>query len=241
MLKFPNPNLPRLTTLGLIGKGKFGQSIEKMALNHGIEVVSINRSSPPSAYLQLEKTQVWIDVALAQGMEERLFKAQQLGIPVVIGTTGIEPLIESWKKTLGEHSPGLLVSANFNPMVHLFYHLCESLYQKANSISPCQSHLKEIHHVHKKDAPSGTAAELRRRLQQLGDPNCIIESAREGDIKGTHILELTGPWDKWTIEHQSLSRESFANGALLAAQWMIHRKGFYQFQDLIQNLSWLHL
>lgn len=241
MLKFPNPHLPKIKTLGIIGKGKFGQLIEKLAHEQHIETVSVNRASDETCWSKLENAHVWIDVAHAEGLEKRLERAKKLQIPVIIGTTGLGNDLEKWVTGTSLLDWGLLVGANFNPMVSLFYHICESLYQKSRLLSTFETHIKEIHHVHKKDAPSGTALELQHRLEQLGAPFKTIESIREGDVKGTHILELTGPCDKWTIGHQSLCRESFANGALLAAQWMIGRKGFYKFQDVILDLSGLKL
>lgn len=236
MLNFPNPKLPALKSLGIIGTGKLGSLIFSIAQRHGLQTVAVNRSSSKDDYDNLSRTQVWIDVASANGLCERLEKAKQLQIPVVVGTTGIDNLLENIKKTHASNS-AVLISANFNPMVHLFYHFCESLYSQSCFLSPTETHIKEVHHLQKKDSPSGTALELRRRLERIGATPGEIEAIREGDVKGKHTLELTGLFDKWTIEHESLNRESFANGALLAAQWILNKRGFYHFEDVIRDLT----
>lgn len=237
MLTFPNPQLPKLHSLGLIGTGKLGGLILDVAQKKGISLVIVNRSSAAQQWEEMAKTQVWIDVSFHEGIEDRLEKARHLNIPFVIGTTGIESLLKKWESHPFDTEHGVLISANFNPMVSLFYHMCESLYQKTEALGSFKAHIKESHRVHKKDSPSGTALELYSRLQKLGMNHDCIESIREGDIKGIHSLELTGPWDKWTIKHETLSRESFAYGALLAAQWMLNRPGLYHFQDVIKDLT----
>lgn len=237
MLNFPNSLFPRLRSIGIIGTGKLGKLIAEIAQKNGLLVIAINRESKQEAWDEMIQTDVWIDVSFHEGIESRVERAKLHQIPLVIGTTGIEFLLKKWENEGFDNNQGVLISANFNPMVSLFYEMCETLYQKTAALSSCKGHIKETHHIHKKDAPSGTALELYRRLEKLGLSNPEIESFREGDIKGIHTLELIGPWDKWTIEHESLSRESFAIGALVAAQWMQGRSGLYHFQDVIRDLT----
>jgi 4-hydroxy-tetrahydrodipicolinate reductase len=93
-------------------------------------------------------------------------------------------------------------------------------------------HITEIHHIHKKDAPSGTAISLQLILQQAAGVNVDISSEREGELPGTHTLELESAGDRIVLTHEAKSRRTFADGAVLAAQWIVGKTGFYDFKDI---------
>ena len=97
-------------------------------------------------------------------------------------------------------------------------------------------HITEIHHIHKKDAPSGTAVTLRRVLEQASGVRVGITSEREGEVTGIHTLELNSAGDRIVLTHEAKSRRTFAEGAVLAAEWIAGRTGFYEFKDIFTQL-----
>jgi 4-hydroxy-tetrahydrodipicolinate reductase len=97
-------------------------------------------------------------------------------------------------------------------------------------------HITEIHHIHKKDAPSGTAAAMQRLLEQAAGVSVDITSEREGEVTGTHTLELDAAGDCIVLTHEAKSRLTFAEGAVLAAEWIIGKTGFYDFKDIFGHL-----
>ena len=97
-------------------------------------------------------------------------------------------------------------------------------------------HITEIHHIHKKDAPSGTAATLQRVLEQAAGVRVDITSEREGEVPGVHTLELNSAGDRIMLTHEAKSRRTFAEGAVLAAEWVAGKTGFYEFKDIFAQL-----
>jgi 4-hydroxy-tetrahydrodipicolinate reductase len=96
-------------------------------------------------------------------------------------------------------------------------------------------HITERHHIHKKDAPSGTAVALQRLLEQASGERVEITSEREGDVAGTHALELVSSGDRIVLTHEAKSRRTFAEGAVLAAEWIVGKTGFYDFKDIFSQ------
>jgi len=131
---------------------------------------------------------------------------------------------------VAEAGTGFIFGANFSYGVNLFF-------QIVRAATPALTHgyeafITERHHIHKKDAPSGTAVAIRNLLQQTSAAEIEITSEREGDVTGTHILELDSAGDHIVLTHEAKSRRTFAEGATLAAEWIVGKRGFYDFKDV---------
>jgi 4-hydroxy-tetrahydrodipicolinate reductase len=153
---------------------------------------------------------------------------------MVVGTTGWYGELDHIRQSVEKAGTGFVFGANFSYGVNLFF-------QIAQAAAPALAHnyrglIAERHHIHKKDAPSGTAVALQRLLEQASGERVEITSEREGDVTGTHTLELASPGDRIVLTHEAKSRCTFAEGAVLAAEWIAGKKGFYDFKDIFAQL-----
>jgi 4-hydroxy-tetrahydrodipicolinate reductase len=153
---------------------------------------------------------------------------------MVVGTTGWYGKMDQVRRAVEQAGTGFVWGANFSYGVNLFFQIV-----KAAAVAlqhDYQGHITEIHHIHKKDAPSGTAAAMQRVVEQSTGVHVEITSEREGDVPGTHTLELSSDGDRIVLTHEAESRRTFANGAVLAAEWIAGKTGFYDFKDIFSQL-----
>ena len=153
---------------------------------------------------------------------------------MVVGTTGWYGELDRVRQEVERAGTGLVFGANFSYGVNLFF-------QIARAAAPAlqhgySGHITERHHIHKKDAPSGTAVMLQRVLAQAPATKLDITSEREGDIPGIHTLELSSSGDRIVLTHEAKSRRAFAEGAVLAAEWIVGKTGFFDFKDIFGQL-----
>jgi 4-hydroxy-tetrahydrodipicolinate reductase len=153
---------------------------------------------------------------------------------MVVGTTGWYGELERVKQEVERARTALVFGANFSYGVNLFF-------QIARAAAPAlqhgySGHITERHHIHKKDAPSGTAVALQRVVVQACGTQVDITSEREGDVMGVHVLELTSSGDRITLSHEVQSRRTFAEGAVLAAEWIAGKTGFFDFKDIFSQI-----
>jgi 4-hydroxy-tetrahydrodipicolinate reductase len=153
---------------------------------------------------------------------------------VVVGTTGWYGEMERVKRAVEKAGTGFVFGANFSYGVNLFFRVVQAA---APALAHGYSgHITERHHIHKKDAPSGTAIAIQRVLEQASAARLDITSERQGDLTGTHTLELTSAGDRIVLTHEAKSRRAFAEGAVLAAEWLAGKTGFYDFKDIFGRL-----
>ena len=153
---------------------------------------------------------------------------------MVVGTTGWYGEIDRIRSLVEERDVGFVFGANFSYGVNLFF-------QIVRAAAPAlahgyRGHITERHHIHKKDAPSGTAVALQRVLEQASAVRVDITSEREGDVTGTHTIEFASAGDRIELKHEAISRRTFAEGAVLAAEWIAGKRGFYDFKDIFGQL-----
>ncbi len=154
--------------------------------------------------------------------------------PMVVGTTGWYAELNRVREEVESAGCGLVFGANFSYGVNLFFQIAR---EAAAALRHGYSgHITETHHVHKKDAPSGTAVALRNIVADAAGVKVEITSKREGDVMGVHALELSSVGDTITLSHDVKSRRTFAEGAVLAAEWVIGKTGFYDFRDIFSQL-----
>jgi len=228
--------------IALIGYGKMGQTIERLALEKGHSVVF--KSTRDSETGQLEKANVAIEFSTPEAATTNILRCFSLGIPVVCGTTGWLDAYEEIVKECEKCNGSFLYASNFSIGVNLFFNMNAYLAKLMAPWKQYQVSMEEIHHTQKKDAPSGTAITLAEAVLQHRDLSgwslqeeegkLHIDAVREGDVKGTHIIRYDSPIDTISIAHEAHTRDGFALGAILAAEWLVNRKGIYTMKDVLQ-------
>lgn len=237
--------------IALIGYGKMGKTIERIALNRGHEIVSIidvdNLADFDSEAFR--SADVAIEFTTPHTAFDNYLKAFAQGIPVVSGSTGWTERMPEIKKMCENGEATFFWTSNYSIGVNIFFALNKYLSALMDNFADYTPAMKEIHHIHKLDHPSGTALTLAEGLidnvsrvdgwteqPDCADNRLFIDHEREGEVPGTHIISWDSPADTITIEHKAKSREGFALGAVVAAEWVATRSGFLTMDELMQNL-----
>jgi 4-hydroxy-tetrahydrodipicolinate reductase len=220
-----------MPNLAIVGYGKMGRLIDRLAPEQGFNVtarVDVDRDEP------LQGADVAVEFSVPSSVLTNIKKVAELGIPIVVGTTGwLEHLPEA--KAIVEKSNGALVWApNFSVGVNVFTRLVSEAARLLKNEKDYGAWAWEIHHITKLDAPSGTLLKLVNEMKAAGfDRPISTSSNRAGAHPGTHEIGFDSAADTITLRHAARNREGFARGALKAAQWIIGRKGFYEFSDVL--------
>ena len=229
--------------IALIGYGKMGKTIERLAMEDGHQISHrIDKLQPDT---DLTAADVAIEFSVPEAAPTNIRHCFDQGIPVVSGTTG---WLEHYPEVINkceERNGSLIYASNFSVGVNLFFHLNQHLANIMNKYPAYKVSMEEIHHIHKLDAPSGTALSLAEdiidarpdlegwTLDHDKEGLLKIDAVREGEVKGTHEIIYRSNVDSISIKHQADSREGFAKGAILAAQWLIGKKGVYSMADVL--------
>ena len=227
--------------IALIGYGKMGHIIESIALERGHEIVCIIDQNNLDEFESdaFASAEVAIEFTTPQTAEQNILRAWKAGVPVVCGTTGwnVEPLKQQLlcnsTQLLHHTTPSLMWSSNYSIGVNIMFALNKQLAKFMRSYSEYTPHMTEVHHIHKLDAPSGTAKTLQ---EAIGDDRLTIadiESIREGEVPGIHTVIWDSEVDTITITHSAKSRKGFALGAVIAAEWMKGKTGWHDFTEVI--------
>lgn len=235
--------------IGLFGYGKMGRAIELLAAEQGMAIVwrvtRENRAELTPALLR--QADVVIEFTRPESAFDNVMQCLRAGVPVVSGTTGWLERLPEAQEFCEKNGGALLWASNFSIGVNLFFALNTYLSKMMDERPEYTPAVTEIHHIHKLDAPSGTALTLVqgmvehvRRLSgwALSPPIPVpgeipVSAIREGEVPGTHIVAWASPADEIKIEHRAHSRLGFASGALLAAQWLAGKQGFFSMQDVL--------
>lgn len=220
--------------IALIGYGKMGHAIEQIALERGHKIVSridINNLSDFDTDA-FRSADVAIEFTTPNTAEHNILAAWHQGVPVVCGTTGWD--IEHFKTTHQQLQHSLFWTSNFSIGVNLFFALNRRLAELIKPYPQYKPHIEEIHHIHKLDAPSGTAKTLAQEAETILGSKIDISSIREGEVPGTHTVSYDSAVDTITIRHEAKSRAGFALGAVIAAEWLQSKPtNYYSMQDLL--------
>ena len=234
--------------IALIGYGKMGHTIERVALSRGHEIVSIVDVESQENFhtATFASADVAIEFSTPSSAVNNIREAWKAGLPVVSGTTGWHDQLPSLREELQCGGHGLFWSSNYSIGVNLFMEVNRQLASMMNKYESYAIRMSETHHIHKLDAPSGTAITLAEdilsrvdRVKQwvLGDEGGLgelpIESIREGEVPGIHSVTYESDVDSITISHSAKSREGLALGAVLAAEFMCGKKGYYSMRDML--------
>ena len=239
--------------IALIGYGKMGHIIEHIALERGHEIVSKVDVDNQEEFESkaFASADVAIEFSIPTKAVENYRKAWAVGVPVVSGTTGWNSVLPDLKEEIAEKGYTLFWASNFSLGVNLFFELNKRLATMMNRYANYDVAMTEIHHTEKKDAPSGTAITLAEgilenldrksewrlveALQSVVDSQLPIEALREGKVPGTHIVKYESSVDSISIIHEAKSREGFALGAVVAAEFLVGKPaGFYSMSDLMK-------
>ena len=229
--------------LAIIGYGKMGHIIERLAPEYGLETkLRLDLYNNANFEGLTESNFRGIDVAIefstpstALGNVERLAK---LGVNVVVGTTGWFDKLDRARAAVDHGGTGLVWGANFSVGVSVFSHLVAEAARLLAHQPEYSAWAWEIHHSTKKDALSGTILALVETMKKSGYDKAIdVAANRAGTHAGTHEIGFDSAADTITIRHTARSRDGFARGALRAARWLAGKKGFYDFRDIIGQLE----
>ena len=230
----------------LIGYGKMGKAIEAIALGRGHEVVA-----KPDTYQELinfkSKADVAIEFSQPEAVVNNLLFCFDHQIPVVCGTTGWLNKKNEIETACQQKQGGFFYASNFSLGVNLFFKLNDILAKLMEPHAEYNASIDETHHIQKKDAPSGTAITLAEGIiknqplikeWQLGETpdqdTLVINSFRIDPAPGTHVVKYRSVVDDIEIKHTAHSRQGFAQGAVLVAEWMVGKKGIYSMDDFLK-------
>ncbi len=220
-----------MPNLAIVGYGKMGRLIDQLAPEYGFAIsarVDIGRDEP------LNGADVAVEFSTPSSVAENVARLAALRIPVVVGTTGWAEHLPAVKSIVAKNDSALVWSPNFSIGVNVFTRLVSEAARMLKSEKEYGAWAWEIHHITKKDAPSGTLIKLVEQMKAAGfDRSIDTSSNRAGAHPGTHEIGFDSAADTITLRHTARSREGFARGALKAAQWIIGRKGFYEFSDVL--------
>jgi 4-hydroxy-tetrahydrodipicolinate reductase len=228
--------------IALLGYGKMGQVIEKIALERGHEIVL--RKDEKSTFEGLSTADVAIDFSVPTAAVENISTCFHANVPVISGTTGWLEHYSSIEALCLETKGALISSSNFSLGVNIFFELNEYLAKMMSKFDSYQVSMEEIHHTQKLDAPSGTAISLAKGIMEnssytkwtLDNPNqgeIHIDAIRIGTVPGTHTVQYNSTVDSIEIKHTAHNRDGFALGAIIAAEWIVGKQGVFSMKDVL--------
>jgi 4-hydroxy-tetrahydrodipicolinate reductase len=227
--------------LALIGYGAMGKLIRQLAEHRGHEIAAVVDSADDRAITRalaekVGQADVAIDFSTADAVRRNIEVCLLTRIPLVEGTTGWNTQLDSVEELVRREGGALIYGANFSIGVNLFYRVADYAAELFAKFPEYETFIEEQHHSRKKDAPSGTALKLKEIISRHIEKDFSVSATRAGNIPGTHRVGFDGPADQILLEHTARSREGFAAGALIAAEWIVGKKGFYEFADVIDEI-----
>ncbi|HEX8268816.1 MAG TPA: 4-hydroxy-tetrahydrodipicolinate reductase [Flavobacterium sp.] len=228
--------------IALLGYGKMGKVIEKIAVERGHEIVL--RKTSTDSYQNLEYADAAIDFSIPDAAVGNISTCLNSGIPVVSGTTG---WLDEYHKVAGlceDQGGSFIYGSNFSLGVNIFFSLNEYLAAIMAKFPEYKVHLEETHHTQKLDAPSGTAITLAKGIIERSDysswaldnakeDEILIEAKRIEDVPGTHNVIYNSAVDSIELKHTAHNREGFALGAVIAAEWLVGKTGVFTMKDVL--------
>ena len=226
--------------LALFGAGAMGKLVASLAQQRGHSTGQVFSSrdrdrTPEELGALLRGHDVAIDFSLANAVPRNIRAAALAGVPLVEGTTGWTDFEPEARRMITAHDASMIYGANFSVGVNLFYRLVSRAAELFQNREEYEVFIEEAHHSRKRDAPSGTALKLKALLGP-SSADIAIASTRAGHIPGTHTVGFDSAADQITLQHTARSREGFALGALLAAEWIVGKKGVFEFSETLDEI-----
>ncbi|CAM4113509.1 4-hydroxy-tetrahydrodipicolinate reductase [Flavobacterium sinopsychrotolerans] len=228
--------------IALLGYGKMGQVIERIALERGHEIVL--KKDETSSFEGLSNADVAIDFSVPTAAVSNISSCFHANVPVISGTTGWLEHYDEIATLCAAKNGGFISSSNFSLGVNIFFELNDYLAKIMSKFDSYKVEMEEIHHTQKLDAPSGTAISLAKGVIENSSYNdwtienpeqnqIHIESKRIGTVPGTHTVTYNSSVDAIEIKHTAHNREGFALGAIIAAEWIVGKQGIFTMKDVL--------
>ncbi|KAB1065177.1 4-hydroxy-tetrahydrodipicolinate reductase [Salibacter halophilus] len=237
--------------IAILGYGRMGKIIEEKALERGHSIsAKITSENVDEIEKALSEADVAIEFSIPEAAKENILKAFDHSCPIVVGTTGWYDDFSEIESACNKHNGTLFYATNFSVGVNLTFKMNEILAKLMNGQSQYSASIEETHHIHKKDAPSGTAISLAEGILKnndryenwklkekdtgFADSELPVEAFRIDEVPGTHIIEYDSEIDKISLKHEAKSRSGFALGAVLAAEYAAEHSGILTMKDLLK-------
>lgn len=229
--------------IALLGYGKMGQTIERIALERGHEIVL--KKDEFNTYEGLSNADVAIDFSIPAVAVDNISNCFYANVPVISGTTGWLERYDEMVALCKEKNGAFISSSNFSLGVNLFFGLNEYLAKMMSKFGSYSVEMEEIHHTQKLDAPSGTAISLAKgviensdytnwTLEEAKENQIHIEAVRTENVPGTHTVTYNSEVDTIEIKHTAHNRDGFALGAVIAAEWIVGKHGIFTMKDVLE-------
>ncbi len=236
--------------IALLGYGKMGKAIEQIAIERGhtIGAVVDDASQWANQENSVATCDVAIDFSMPSTAVDNIRRCFSLLVPIVVGTTGWYDQLETLVQQCQEEKQCLFVASNFSIGMNIVFDLNRRLAKLMSRYPEYNVDISETHHIHKLDAPSGTAITLAKEImennsryqkwqlctEETGEKNVVpIHSERRGEVPGIHTIVYDSPIDTITLSHSAKSRRGLAVGAMIAAEFVVGKEGYYTMQDLL--------
>ena len=237
--------------IALIGYGKMGKAIEKLALAKGHQITAIVDSKNSIENTNFDDVDVAIEFTRPELAVKHMNFCLEIGMPIVVGTTAWQNELKIISDNVSKYNGSLVHASNFSIGVNLFFEMNKKLAKIMEAHPAYKLEMTEIHHTQKLDKPSGTAVTLAEEIIEqntnykhwrLAENNELenenefsIHALREENVPGTHIINYSSPIDSIQMQHIAHTRDGFALGAILAAEWIKNKKGIFTMKDVLQN------
>lgn len=227
--------------IALLGYGRMGKTIEKLATERGHKIV---KTIDQDDDYEFNGADVAIDFSVPDAAVANISACLNAGVPVVSGTTGWLDHYDEMVSLCENKKGAFIYASNFSVGVNIFFELNKQLAKMMQNLEEYDVDMTEVHHIHKLDAPSGTAITLAEGILDYSDKKdwvldeketgkLTINAIREGEVPGTHTIKYQSAVDEITIEHKAHSRNGFALGAIIAAEWLKDKTGIYGMKDVL--------
>ncbi|TYB77062.1 4-hydroxy-tetrahydrodipicolinate reductase [Bizionia myxarmorum] len=228
--------------IALLGYGKMGQTIEKIAIERGHDIVI--KTNDEDGY-DITSADVAIDFSVPNAAFFNIVKCFKQGVPVISGTTGWLDNYSTAEAICQEENGAFIYASNFSLGVNIFFELNKQLAKMMSKLESYKVSMEEVHHTEKLDTPSGTAISLAEgiiaehihytdwNLVSRRENTIPITAKRIDNVPGTHVISYASKTDTITIEHEAHSREGFALGAVIAAEWLQDKTGVFTMKDVL--------
>lgn len=230
--------------ISIVGYGKMGHEIERVARIRGFNVASIIDPTDKDANFKevngqsMDNVDVCIDFTKPDAVVSNVKKIADFGKNIVIGTTGWNERIDEVRDIVKNNDIGLIYAPNFSIGVNVFFRIIDNAAKIINNIDSYDVYGYELHHSKKLDSPSGTAKSIEKiivkNIRRINKVN--FASVRSGSIPGTHIVGFDSGADTIELVHTARNREGFALGAIMAAEWIQNKKGFFDINDMMNEM-----
>ena len=220
--------------IAILGNGKMGKRVSELATERGHQIVCTSDSNTPANTIDLSIADVAIDFSTPTTAFDNISHAINSGIPVISGTTAWLNKLQDVINLCHEKNGAFLYASNFSLGVNIFFDLNKKLAEVMKEHN-YESKIHEIHHTQKLDSPSGTSITIAEHMDEILESKTQITSDRVNDVHGTHKISYTSGIDEIEIIHTAKNRDGFAIGAIIAAEWIIGKKGIFSIKDVLKQ------